>query len=256
MDTIPISLANVKNMWVGESERNLRQAIDIIESNAPVTLILDECDQLGMGSRTGSSAAHDSSSVDSGLRGILLEWLGDIGADNGISVVAMSNNARGVDPAFRDRMKIIPVLEAGKAEDKAKIAAIQLRRQGVEYDEAEMARAFAESGKNFTGRQIVIMLGKAARNAKLHGGPVGYDDIKVALDNMLHAFGHSEELMALTAVKFTAEKEYLPWVAAKAQGREDARPPAYIQPFLAADGVGCDEEKLDGRIAELEMKGV
>jgi hypothetical protein len=76
--------------------------------------------------------------------------------------------------------------------------------------------------------------------------------MKTALANMLHAFGHAEELMSLIAVKFTMEKEYLPWVAAGLRGESGAQAPRYMRPFLSADGYV--DEKLDERIAELRAR--
>ena len=249
LDTIPVSLAQVKSMWVGESERHFRRAIEILESNAPVTLILDECDQLAMGSRSGPSAALDSSSVDTSLRGMLLEWLGDVGANNGISIIAMSNNAEGVDPAFRDRLVTVPILEACSPADKARIAMIQLKRMGIAGDEDGIAKAFAESTRSFTGRQIVKMLGKSARLAKQNsGGVVGYTEMKASIGGMLRSFDKREQLMSLMAVRFTDDIDYLPWAAAKTMGDQTVGIPEYIRPYFSEDGMKCDEEKLEAYI--------
>lgn len=256
MDTIPISLAQVKSMWVGESERQFRQVIEIIERNAPVTLILDECDQLSMGSRSGSNMAQDSSSVDTSLRGMLMEWLGDIGSTNsGISIIAMSNNANGVDPAFRDRLTTIPILEAITAADKARIAMIQLKRMGHQGDEAGIKQAFAESQKIFTGRQIVKMLAKATRCADKDSGVVSYEAMRDAISGMLRNFGPAEELMSLRAIKFTDEREYLPWVAARLLGDGSAEAPEYMKSFLSSDQTEIDQERLDAQIADLVSRG-
>jgi len=256
MDTIPISFAQVKSMWVGESERMFRQAIDIIMRNAPVTIILDECDQMSMGSRSGSNMAQDSSSVDTSLRGMLLEWLGDVGANNGINIIAMSNNANGVDPAFRDRLTTIPILEPISAMDKARIAMIQLRRIGIMGDEIGITQAFTESSRGFTGRQIVKMLDKAIRTAyQFSNGVVGYEAMKVAIDNMLRSFGLAEELMSLRAIRFTDETEYLPWVASWIMGDGAVQPPEYLKECLSQDRKRIDEEKLDAHIAELVNRG-
>lgn len=255
MDTIPISLAQVKSMWVGESEKQFRQVIEIIERNAPVTLILDECDQLSMGSRSGSNIAQDSSSVDTSLRGMLLEWLGDIGANNGISIIAMSNNANGVDPAFRDRLTTIPILEPITAADKSRIAMIQLQRMGRQGNEEGIKRAFAESRRIFTGRQIVKMLAKATRCADKGSGIVSYEEMREAIAGMLRNFGDAEKLMSLRAIRFTDEMEYLPWVASRLMGDDSAEAPEYMQSFLSSDQTEIDQERLDACIADLVSRG-
>jgi hypothetical protein len=257
MNTIPISFGLTKSMWVGESERIFDQALSIVEANKPLTLILDECDQLSMGSRTGSNALQNSSSVDASLMGKLLEWLGDVGANNGISVIAMSNNAVGVDPAFRDRLVTIPILEATSAADKAQIALIQLRRLGLDGDAGGIERAFAESSENFTGRQIVSnLLDDAIESAKLgDSNIIRYQDMAEAIGNSLESFGPAEELMSLRAIRYTRNRNYLPWVAAKTLGDSSVKPPAYLEQFLTCGGTKYDKDALDDRIAQLVAEG-
>jgi AAA+ superfamily predicted ATPase len=255
LGTVPISLSQVKSMWVGESERMFRFVLNIIESNRPLCLILDEADQLSMGSRTGAGASVDSSSVDASLRGMLLEYLGDTSQDNGVSVIAMSNNPAGVDPAFRNRMEIIPILEATRPVDKAGIVMIELERRGIEGDAEGIARAFAESPRNFTGRHIVKMLGLPVREAKRRGNAVGCEEMRLGIENALHAFGPPEELMSLLAVRYAHSREYLPWIAAGDAGDAAVEPPEYLKPFLFNNCKEIDTEALDARIRELQACG-
>jgi hypothetical protein len=72
---------------------------------------------------------------------------------------------------------------------------------------------------------------------------------------MLRSFGPREELMSLTAIRFTDEIEYLPWVAARVADDQGAGPPAYMKEFFSEDGLECDEERLDMRIADLIGRG-
>ena len=246
MGTLLVSCVNVKDKYVGESDKRNERVIEICKSMSPIVIAFDECDKGFMGKST-----HDSSSADPSIRGRWLEVLGDSGANNGISIVAMSNHVEAIETAFLDRLDPLAILEATSAADRAKIAAIQLKREGAEFNEAEIARAFSESAKSYTGRNIIEMLGMAKRTAmKRSKGIIGYEAMRTAIDNMLHSFTAAMELMSLNAIFHTREREYLPWVAAMAQGDATAQPPEYIIPYLAEDGVSYDEKKLEARIKD------
>ncbi|MDR0434385.1 MAG: ATP-binding protein [Gracilibacteraceae bacterium] len=251
MGTVPVSFRLVKSKWVGDSERNLSRALDVINSVAPVTVIIDEADQTGLGKRAASSA-DESSAVESSLRGILMEWLGDIGADNGISLVALSNNPQGIDNAFMDRLEVIPVLEPVSAREKAEIAAIQAGRLGCGFDFEGAVRAFAERGLILSGRQIVKLVDMARIAAKYAGHTdIEYGDMKAALKENLHSYGKREELQAMRAVEYTGFSRYLPWIAAGYYGQETTAP-AYLRPFLNSD-LRVDLEALRARTKEMEI---
>ncbi len=42
-----VSLADVLDMWIGSSERNVKELFDVARRNAPSVLFLDEIDALG-----------------------------------------------------------------------------------------------------------------------------------------------------------------------------------------------------------------
>jgi DNA polymerase III delta prime subunit len=248
MGTVPLSFRMIKNRYVGDSERNLYRALDVINNSAPCTVIIDECDQSGMGKRARSTA-DESSAVEGSLRGILMEWLGDTGANNGINVIALTNHPSGMDGAFLDRLDIIPVLEPSSAREKADIARIQAQRIGVDMDYDGCVRAFAENDGTYSGRQIVRIL----ESARVFAGyadhdRIEYEDVRDALADTLQAYGTAEELQALLAIQYARSARYLPWVAARHYG-EDVRPPAYAAPFIK-NGSEIDREALERHIAE------
>lgn len=251
MGTLLVSCVNVKDKYVGESDKRNERVIEICKSMSPIVIAFDECDKGFMGKST-----HDSSSADPSIRGRWLEVLGDSGANNGISIVAMSNHVEAIETAFLDRLDPLAILEATSAADRARIAAIQLKREGMSFSEAEIARAFSESSKSYTGRNIIEMLGMAKRTAmRSSNGVIGYGAMEAAIDNMLHSFTTNMELMSLNAIFHTREREYLPWVAARAMGDSTVQLPGYIIPFLAEDGISYDEKKLEDRIKELSSLG-
>jgi hypothetical protein len=247
LGTIPVSFRMIKSRWVGDSERNMHNALDVISSVAPVTLIIDEADQNGLGQRAGNSS-EESSSVESSLRAMLMEWLGDNGDNSGISVIALTNNPSGIDAAFMDRLAVLPVLEPSSPDEKAQIAQIQAKRSGININYEEVKQVFAESDGVFSGRQIVRQLELARIIAKQAGHDyITYKDMKMALSESLHWSGIREQLQSLQALAHTSFSRYLPWLAARYFGDTNATLPAYISECLG-EGDCLDMDKLHMKI--------
>ncbi|MDR0854149.1 MAG: ATP-binding protein [Clostridiales Family XIII bacterium] len=239
-----VSLSAVKDKWYGESERKLRRVISIIESMAPILVIVDECESQGFGERTNSRT--ESSETDNALRGILLEWLGDTGSNNGISLIGLSNKPELIDSAFAgSRLKVLPVLEADSPEEKASIAEKVAERANIQIDSTGIINAFSKANKKVSGRQIVGIIDEANIIANEVGKTTITEfEFTEALDNFLHPFGPREELQVLNALKYTSSRRYLPWIV------ENTSPAEYIRNILDDYG-NIDQVKLEQRIREL-----
>jgi len=93
---ISLSIVDVLEMWIGNSERNLHQLFEAARRNSPCVLFLDEIDALG----------HKRSQMQSsGMRTLgnqLLAELDGLEGDNdGVFVLAATNAPWDVDPALR-----------------------------------------------------------------------------------------------------------------------------------------------------------
>ncbi|GAA0634356.1 ATP-binding protein [Kutzneria viridogrisea] len=93
---LTVSLADVLDMWIGRSERNLREVFQLARRSAPCVLFLDEIDALG---RKRTQLAN------SGMRNTVNQLLSEMdGADaenEGVFVLAATNHPWDVDPALR-----------------------------------------------------------------------------------------------------------------------------------------------------------
>ena len=91
-----ITLADVLDMYIGQSEHNLREVFDIARRNAPCVLFLDEIDALGQ---------KRSQLRSSAMRGTVNQLLNELdGADrtnDGVFVLAATNHPWDVDSALR-----------------------------------------------------------------------------------------------------------------------------------------------------------
>jgi AAA+ superfamily predicted ATPase len=251
LGAVVLFLDQPKSKWVGETEDNIKRALDIAESMAPSVLVIDEADQTVFGKRRQNSG-DESSSVDSSARAILMQWMGDTAKDNGVSVVAMTNNPAGIDAAILDRMETLAVLEQTSPAGKANVLRLQGKRVGVDVSMAAAEAAFRQSDKVFTGRQITRLLG-ASRLAALNrdSKQIENQDILAAIATSLHHFGRDEMLASMRAVLYTSTKDYLPWVAAWRAGDLEATPPPYLSEFVDNNGM-VDVQALQLAIRELE----
>ncbi len=104
---ISMSIVDVLNMWLGNSERNLHEIFRAARRNAPCVLFLDEVDAIG----------HRRSQLSSsGMRTLgnqlLAEMDGMEGTNDGVFMLAATNAPWDVDPALRrpgrlDRMVLV-----------------------------------------------------------------------------------------------------------------------------------------------------
>ena len=93
---VTVSLVDVLNMWIGQSERNLHEIFETARRSAPCVLFLDEVDALGhKRSQLQSSAMRTLGNQ------LLAELDGMEGTNDGVFVLAATNAPWDVDPALR-----------------------------------------------------------------------------------------------------------------------------------------------------------
>ena len=104
---LAVSLADVLDMFIGQSERNLHELFETARRNAPCVLFLDEIDALGQKrSHLRHSAARGT------VNQLLAEMDGIAGHNDGVYVLGATNHPWDVDVALRrpgrfDRMLLV-----------------------------------------------------------------------------------------------------------------------------------------------------
>jgi SpoVK/Ycf46/Vps4 family AAA+-type ATPase len=92
---IPVGLADVLSMWLGQSERHLHELFETARRNAPVVLFFDELDAIGL---KRSQLSH---SAGRNVVNQLLAELDGIGAENeGVFTLGATNHPWDVDSAL------------------------------------------------------------------------------------------------------------------------------------------------------------
>ena len=242
-----IALGNVRSMWVGESERNFRAVLDVVDALAPLVLHIDEIDQAVGQRQTGQSSDGGTSER---LLADLMTFLGSNGRKR-VTVIATTNRPDLLDSAMFDRFTVIPILHPTSVE-AAQILIIAATREDRVLMEDVARRCVERTDQLLTGRVLVDVLDRAMTFADADGCRVTIEEthLDAAFEDLLMALDPDEhEYLALQAIQLTTFQSYLPWKAAEALG-EPIQLPQYLPALL--DGAGLvSAEKLRARIDEL-----
>ncbi|HKX26825.1 MAG TPA: AAA family ATPase [Blastocatellia bacterium] len=178
---IAIGLSDVLEMWVGQSERNLREIFQAARRNAPCVLFFDEIDALG---QKRSLQRH------SGARNIvnqLLSEMDSVNADNeGLFVLAATNHPWDVDTALRRPGRLDRTLLVLPPDAAARQAILQMQSRQRPIDRLDF-KWLAEKCAEFSGADLVHLCESAAELAiedSLVSGrarPIGMNDFKKVL---------------------------------------------------------------------------
>ncbi|SDQ57555.1 AAA family ATPase [Thermostaphylospora chromogena] len=159
---VSVGLADILDMYVGSSERNLRAVFDLARRNRPCVLFFDEVDAL---------AARRSDMRNTHNRQIVNQFLSELDgveqdANEGVLVLAATNAPWYIDVAFRrpgrfDQMVFVPPPDA---QARAAILRILCRDKPL----AEMDfNAVAAATEDFTGADLKGVVDRAVE-IKLH----------------------------------------------------------------------------------------
>jgi SpoVK/Ycf46/Vps4 family AAA+-type ATPase len=154
-----VSLADVLDMYIGQSERNVKELFEVARTSAPCVLFLDELDAIG-----GKRSLNRSSGARTTVNQLLTE-LDGVGSDNeGVFVLAATNHPWDVDAALRrpgrlDRTLLVlpPDREAREA-----ILRTHLRDRPVERIDT---RRLARATEGFSGADLAHLCESASENA-------------------------------------------------------------------------------------------
>jgi AAA+ superfamily predicted ATPase len=160
---LAVSLADVLDMYLGQSERNLRDLFEQARRSAPCVLFLDEIDALGQ---------KRSQVRNSGTRGTVNQLLAELdgvrSSNDGVFVLAATNHPWDVDSALRrpgrlDRTLLVlpPDREAREA-----ILRYHLRDRPVADVDVDV-RKLAEGTDGFSGADLAHLCETAAEIAML-----------------------------------------------------------------------------------------
>ena len=186
---IAVSFADIIDMFVGQSERNIHELFEIARRNAPCVLFLDEVDAIG---QKRSQLRHTP--MRSAVNQLLLE-LDDISGHNeGVFLLAATNHPWDVDSALRrpgrfDRTLLVLPPDAAAREG---VFRYHLRERPVAgIDLARLAR----QTDGYSGADIAHICETAAERALMdsvrRGEPrmIGTGDLEAAIGEVKPSLG-------------------------------------------------------------------
>lgn len=154
-----VSLADILDMWLGNSERNVAALFDVARRNAPCVLFLDEIDALGQ------KRSNLTSSAMRGTVNQLLTELDSVGKNNnGVFVLAATNHPWDVDAALKrpgrlDRAVLVTPPDALAREQVLRTHLSTMPVAGVD------ARSLARKTDGWSGADLAGLCKRAGQRA-------------------------------------------------------------------------------------------
>ena len=136
------------NMYHGETERNLRQALKTAEAMAPCVLWFDEIEK---GLATGDDASDGG--LSKRVLGTLLTWMGE--RNSRVFVLATANDISGLPPELvrKGRFDEVFFVDLPSADERAEILRIHLAARQLDAQTLPLAE-LVHSTAGFSGAEI------------------------------------------------------------------------------------------------------
>lgn len=145
---LSVGIAEVLNMWIGESERNLHELFEQARAHKPCVLFFDEVDALGAsrGDMRHSAARHLVNQFLSELDGI-------DSRNDGVLVLAATNAPWHVDSAFRRPGRFDRIIFVPPPDEPARAAILRILLKGRPTSDVD-AEALAKKTDGFSGADL------------------------------------------------------------------------------------------------------
>ena len=156
---LTVSFADVIDMFVGQSERNIRELFELARRSAPCVLFIDEVDALGQ-----KRSQLRSTPMRSAVNQLLLE-LDDVAASNdGVFLLAATNHPWDVDSALRRPGRFDRTLLVLPPDQPAREAVFRFHLQERPVAGIDLARLAVLTG-GYSGADIAHVCESAAEQA-------------------------------------------------------------------------------------------
>lgn len=250
-------MRNLREMWVGQSERNLERVLKVAETLAPLIIWTDEVDQNGGGQRSAGNSGD--SGVGERMLGRMLEFFGSSERRGRILWVATTNRPDLLDVAIRDRFTLVIPFLHPTATERAQLLPLLARQVGRKIDPAVNCRKLAASPaldlvSVRSLQEVVVWAGTLADIEQSHS-----KDAVICTSHLERAISEyqsdlsprEQEMIALTALNMTRIASLLPWNGLSGFRREEAEWPRYVDGLIAPGTGALDRLALALRLQEL-----
>ena len=155
-----VSLADVLDMWIGASERNLREIFETARANAPCVLFLDEIDALGQ----KRSNLRSSPAMRGTVNQLLSEMDSVKGYNEGVFVLAATNHPWDVDSALMRPGRLDRMLLVTPPDEDARRSILHYHLQERPLDSINLGK-LASATEHFSGADLAHLCDSAAELA-------------------------------------------------------------------------------------------
>lgn len=179
MPLLRFDIGKVFQKYVGESEENIRNAIQTAEAIAPSILWIDEIEK-------GFSGAGGESGKDGGVAtrifGTFLTWMQE--KSSSVFVVATANEIQNLPPELlrKGRFDEIFFIDLPKIDERLIIFKIHIKKRGKSLPDAEIS-ALAQISEGYTGAEIEQVVINGMVEAFYERREPNLNDFKKALKN-------------------------------------------------------------------------
>lgn len=181
---IPVGIADILDMYIGNSEGNLHEVFQLARRSAPCVLFLDELDALGQKrSLTRNSALRTT------VNQLLAELDGVADVNDGVFVLGATNQPWDIDPALRRPGRLDRTLLVLPPDEPARRVIFAHHLTGRPIAGIDLARCAAAT-EGFSGADIAHACESAAELALLdsirtgEARLIGQDDLDTALQQI------------------------------------------------------------------------
>ncbi|VAW68621.1 Cell division protein FtsH [hydrothermal vent metagenome] len=188
-----LDFGRLYDKYVGETEKNLRQALHTAEVMSPCVLWIDELEK-------GIAAGSDDQGTSKRLLGTLLTWMSEKKAR--VFIVATANQIDALPPELirKGRLDEIFFVDLPDHESRAQIFKIHLEKREINHKDLELDRA-AAACDGFSGSEIEQAIVSAIYTSHGTGQPLSTDSI-------MHSINKTRPLSVVMAEKINHLRQW------------------------------------------------
>ena len=177
-----VSFADVVDMYIGSSERNIHEIFETARENSPCVIFLDEVDAIGQ-----KRSQLRSTPMRSAVNQLLLELDDVTGGNDGVFVLAATNHPWDVDSALRRPGRLDRTLLVLPPDEEARAAVFRYHLRDRPVAGIELA-ALAARTDGYSAADIAHICESAAELALLDSARTGQVRM-IGQDDLLAAAG-------------------------------------------------------------------
>jgi len=155
---VEVSLADVLDMYVGQSERNIQEVFETARRSAPCVVFLDELDALGQ------KRSHLRSAARGSVNQLLRELDGAATDNEGVFVLGATNHPWDVDVALRRPGRFDRMLLVLPPDEPAREAILRYHLRGRPIENVDV-RKLARMTDGYSGADLAYVCQAAAEGA-------------------------------------------------------------------------------------------